>query len=356
MQRHNSPQRDIAIATFQTKHLTPEIQEWASRAEIAIPMSCSRQIYFGHAKDFEDFPGLTNPSITHHVGEQAYRYMISLTLGLQSKRHREDSIKGQVFQSWDDYQTDDEAKYKQMFRIMQDLKADTRFVGRVLSDYKYHRHEISARDLSGQQKGDTILIVGSQSRHGNMSPVTDGIARVCGNKRSNGVSEIIVTNPKRDVERAVYDELIKLKQRGILAADIKRANFSSFSQTIEHCDRVYIDMPMDSHPQADEHMILSWQTRIKTDNTLTHMRGKPQLQGGSTPLWEEAKLDSYIAPEDIRTDMAARAKHNVAVLEKAERAIDFCAATRIEGKSPSNASVRDHLLGLDEAVPALRIA
>lgn len=355
MQR-NIPQRDFAVATFQTKHLTPEIQAWASQAEIAIPMSCSRQIYFGHAKDFQNFPGHDNPIIDYREGEQAYGYMISLALGLQSKRQREDSIKGQVFDSWDLYKTDDEAKHKQLSRVMQDLKADTRFVGHVLADYKFHRYEIAARDLSGQQKGETILLVGSQSRHGNLSPITDGIARVCGNKRSNGVSEILVTNPNSEVRRAVYDELIDLKRRGILAADIKRVNFWDFCQTIEKCDRVYVDMPMGQNPQADEHMVLSWQTRIFEGNTLTHLRGNPLMQGSSSPLWQNANLQSYISPEDIRADMSGRAVHNIEVLGNAERAIEFCASLRNDGISPSNAKVRDYILEANAAVPALRVA
>ncbi len=358
------PLQQLAVVNFQTKHFNEDIRAWKESADIASAMSCSRQIWFGTKNDFADFPRLdqTRTGVTYYEGAEAYKFMVRLVLGVDSKNVSEDNIKGQVFGCWDQYQTTDITKKKLLDRIMQDIKADSRYVdGAVLSGFKHQRHEIAARDLSGQQKDDTILLVGTSNRHGKLSNFTDGIARVTGNKRGNAASEIIVTHPDSQIRYCVFSHLCDMKGRGLLKANISRVPFSDFCQAVEKSDRVYVDMPMGSNQQAEEHMVLAWQTRIYQGNTLTHLRGNPDNMGYSTSLWEQADLNSYTSPEMIRADMAARSVHNRKILEEADKTVAFCAQLRADGGCPSNSKVRDYVtrmrsVGNQEAMPILAAA
>lgn len=342
------PLQQLAVVNFRTQHLKADVRAWKESADVASAMSCARQVWFGTKDDFADFPrrDQSRTAVTYYEGAEAYKFMVQLVLGLDSKHVYENNVKGQVFSCWEQYQTSDAAKRKLLDRIMQDIKADSRHIdGAVLSGYKQHRHEISARDLSGQKKDDTILLVGANSGGGKLTNFTDGIARVTGNKRSNAAREIIVTHPDGTVRDSIYSQLRDMKIRGILQADISQVSFSDFSNTVEKSNRVYVDLPMGSDQEAEEHIVLSWQTRINQGNTLTYLRGNSNNMGFSTPLWEQAGLDSYISPEMIRADMSARNKHNRVVLQKADELIAFCTKLRVDGDSPSNAKVRDYLAG-----------
>jgi hypothetical protein len=333
--------KEFVVANFRTKFRTPELRAWKAGSTTATAESCNRQVWFGLQDDFANFPARDNPDIQYYEGPQAHAFMTRLYCGLESARVGEDSIKGQLCDGWERFPTDDPRKIKAMDKILQDIKADSRFVmGAVLKEFKPHRHEIAARDLSGQQKGDKALLIGSMNRAGKLSSFTDGLARVIGNKRPGRVSEIAVTHPDTKTLRIIYDELIELRNRGILAADIVRVPFRDIGKAIEKADRLYVDLPMGSDPAAEEDIVLHWLNRVYKGNTLTHVRGNPYDMGASTPLWAEANLDNYVSPEDVRADMADRAVHNKDVIQNARDAIDFCADLRMGGDTPSNAKVR----------------
>ncbi len=349
--RTHIPMHDLTIANFRTKFFSSAVSTWKETADVAVAMSCARQVWFGLKDKFTDFPGRENTrsGIDFYEGAPAYKYLLRLVMGLESKYVREDSIKGQVFNCWNTYETRDEDGKKKLEKIMQDIKADSRFINAaVLDGYKHYKHEISARDLSGQQKGERILIVGCESRHGKLSNFTDGIARVTGNGRNTRVSEIIITHPDRSTLDKLYDEMQGLKGAGILACDVTRVPFGKLCQGIEKAKHVYVDMPMGSNQEAEEFIQLAWQTRLRTDNNLVMLRGAPEEKGFSTPFWENAELDNYISPEMIRADMSARVEHNKCLLDMADKAIDFCVGMRSRGQNPSLSKVKNFLAEVSE--------
>lgn len=344
---------DFVVVNFNSKHLSPEVRAWKESAKAIAAESCSRQVWYGLKEDFVGFPDKERPGINFFEGKQAYDFMLRLYSGLESVRLLEDSIKGQICGSWESQRDLSPAKQKAIDTIMQHIKADHRFVNAaVLRNYQPYRHEISARDLSGQKKSDVALIVGSVNRHNHAGQFTDGIARVIGNKRPGRVSQIIVTHPDSRALNIIHDALSRLKTRGIVDCRIVRMPFEDLGKSMEVSDRVFVDLPMGSIPDAEEEIALHWMSRMRQDNILVHMRGNPQLQGGSTELWQQADLDNYIAPEDIRADMIARGRANKAVLQKAKEAIAYCAELRGEGKSPSNAKVKAYV----ESGPTVKAA
>jgi hypothetical protein len=340
-------ERELVVVNFRTKFFSDDIRRWKAGARIAIAESCNRQLWFGLQDDFAAFPGRERPDIDYHEGLDAYRFMLKVYCGLESDRIdriTDSSIKGQICAGWEEFVTDDARKKKAIDAIMTDIKADSRFVSAAaLDDYKPRRHEISARDLSGQKKSDRVLLIGHLNDGGKLSKFTDGIARVTGNKRAGRVREIVLTHPDAKTLSAMADQMMTLKNSGIIAADVSRVSFKDLSRAIESVDRTYVDIPMGSMPDAEETIVLTWQTRIYQDNTLTHLRGNPHEMGSSSPLWADAALDNYVSPELIRHDMAQRAIHNQSVLENANKAIEYCAELRMRGEQPSHAKVREHL-------------
>lgn len=345
---------ELAIANFRTILLTAaEMHDWMEASDVALIESCSRQALLGFKKDFSNFPLLGHPSNHFYQGPDAYKFLVRLACGLESARVNEDNIKGQLFDGWDAYTTDDTGKRKALDSIMQDVKADSRFVhGATLSKFQFYRHELSARDLSGQQKGDTILVVGSRNRHGELSGFTEGIVSVTGNKRGGRVSQILVTSPDTQDLSAIHDKLRAMQVKGILAADIARIPFSQFGQHIERADRVFVDVAMGSNPVAEEQIVLAWQGRVRQDNRMVMLRGNPMANNASTGLWANAALSSYVSPEDIQADMRARGASNNRVLEAAKNAVEYCVSLRAKGESPSSAKVRGFVGELGMSAPS----
>lgn len=345
---------ELAIANFRTTLLTSaDLRGWMEASDVALIESCSRQALLGFKKDFSAFPFLGHPSNHFYEGPDAYKFLVRLACGLESARINEDNIKGQLFDGWDAYTTADTAKRKALDSIMQDVKADSRFVhGATLSKFQFYRHELSARDLSGQQKGETILVVGSRNRHGELSGFTEGIISVTGNNRGGRVSEILVTSPNTQDLSVIHDKLRAMKVKGVLAADIVRIPFAQIGRHIERADRVFVDIAMGSSPVAEGEIISVWQGRVRQDNKMVMLRGNPMANNTSTGLWADVPLTSYISPEDIQADMRARGAANSKILEAAKDAVEYCVSLRERGESPSNAKVRNFVGDLGGPAPA----
>lgn len=336
---------ELVVANFRTKHLSPEILDWFNSNDIAIAESCSRQAYFGLKKDFESFPPLADSNaLKYFQGASAYRFLLRLACGLESARQAEDNIKGQLFEGWSKFEASNPETYKTLDTIMQQIKADSRYVSAAgLAHYKVYTHETVARDISGQEKGETMLLVASRGRHGGISSFSEKLMRVCGNNRNGRVDEIIVTSPETADLSYIFDEMLSLKRRGILAVDIKRASFPNFTRYVEQADHVYVDIAMGTHPDVEMQIISAWQNRVSKSNNLTLLRGDPTNNGASSGLWRDAGLDSYISPEDIRAAMTERMHTNIKAVADSECALEYCITLREKGESPSHAKVRDHL-------------
>jgi hypothetical protein len=184
-----------------------------------------------------------------------------------------------------------------------------------------------ARDLSGQQKNDTILIIGHVNQRGEIHGLTEGIARVCANKKPR---EILVTHPDPVSSQAIVSHYQRLQKTDEVVSKASPVSFSELPDMAELCQRIFVTLPMGEIAEADEKIIQAWNSRRNRFGTLTHLKGSLQSMGMSTDMWRDANLADYIPPEDIRSEMVRRDHNNQKVIERAVESCSFYAALRHE--------------------------
>jgi hypothetical protein len=232
--------------------------------------------------------------------------------------------------------------------VIQDLRTDARYVSNiVLSQHKVRRHEIVARDLSGQSKGETALIIASEGRYGGASIFSKGIAQVIGNNRKGRVRDIVITHPDNGTLETLYREFKSMAFEKKISAGLGQVRFEDLSPAFEICDRVYSDLCMGTDEDHHKYIIETWRQRERKDNTITTLRGDSLKQGASSDLWVSAGLDYWISVENIRESMTARGLYNRQLEQKAEEVFAFCAQTRASGKAVSERMVKEFLQTLD---------
>lgn len=338
---------DLMVIDFNSKHLTPEIQAWKEQAAVPFAASCARQIWYGTEEDFADFPYPENREAIRTLrGAEGYSALLRVQSGFESSRLGETHVKSQFDEGWRCFNDEYPDKAEGYQRLIGMMREDVNFVRNDIAEaFKQQRHETSARDLSGQKRGDQLLVIGSTSKAG-VSVFTEGIIRVSENRQKNNDYFLRVTHPDLEVFRDMRNALLEMKQNKKLRTNIEFVEFDMIGKLMEVSDRVYVDIPMGSNPEGEAQIIAAWRDRTRRDNTLTHMRGDPHKRALSTPLWAEAGLDNYISPEDIRHDMAERATTNRKVLENADVAFDMCGQLRLAGRKPMNCIVQSEDLTL----------
>lgn len=340
---------DLVLVDFHSKHLTPEIQEWKQKASVPFAESCARQIWYGRKEDFQDFPYPENPGgkIKTLHGAQAYSALLRLISGFESNRVGETHVKSQFFEGWRCFNDEFPEVAEGYQRLIGYLNEDVNFIRNdIAGGFKYQRHELSARDISEQKRGDQLLVIGSLGKGGNLSMFTEGIIRVSENRQKNKDNFMTVTHPDPEVLKVLASRLEAMSNDGILRSEIAVRPFEEIGRLLETTDRVYVDIPMGSDQQNEAMIIQAWQDRVRRDNTMTHLRGDPLNRALSSPQWAEAGLDNYFGPEEIRADMAERGRTNRRILENVEAAADLCGNLRNEGQKPKNRIVQSSDLTL----------
>lgn len=339
---------DLMVIDFHSKHLTPEIQAWKEQAAVPFAASCARQIWYGTEDDFRDFPYPENRDAVKTLkGAEGYSALLRVLSGFESNRLGETHVKSQFDEGWRCFNDEHPDKAEGYQRLIGMLREDVNFIRNdIASAFKYQRHEMSARDLSGQKKGEELLVIGSVSKAGIVSAFTEGIIRVSENRQKNNDHFLRVTHPDPDTLQTMRNALLQMKQDKKLRTNIEFVDFDLIGKLMDLSDRVYVDLPMGSDPEGEAQIIAAWRDRTRNDNTLTHLRGDPHNRALSTSLWAEADLDNYFSPEDIRHDMAERGRNNRKVLENADAAFDMCGQLRLEGRKPKNCIVQSDDLTL----------
>ena len=334
---------ELVVIDFHTTDLTPEIQDWKEKAAVPFAASCARQIWYGTQDDFEDFPFPEDyEKVDFLQGPDAYADLLRVVSGFESKRVGETHIRSQFYDGWRCFNEE----YPEIARDYQTMigmiKQDVNFIrNHITSNFKQQRHEHAARDLSGQEKGDSILVIPTMGRGTNIGTFTEGIIRLSENKQKHRDNFLSITHPEPEMLERLSEEVKKMRAGGQFRSNIEVLPFEDIAQHFEQFDRVYVDMPMDSNPEAEAEIIGAWKNRVRTDNTMTHMRGDPKNRALSSAQWSEAGLDSFVSPEDIRHDMADRGRNNKQVLLNAESAFSMCAELRWSGLKPENNIVLD---------------
>lgn len=335
---------DLCAVDFRSKLLTPEIKNWCEQTGIPYAESCARQVWWGSKTDFDNMPDSGTFSIPRMEGVEAYSFLVKLVLGLDSKIVGETVIKGQFRQGFEKFSEDWPDKAKIYDSIAQAIQADSRLVkGLALDCMTTTRKEIVARDLSGFQVGEEVLLISSLNKQGNLSDITDRLARILGSrdKRKNSrCPKILVLSPDSETTHKIEQGLIQLKKDHRQFAIPEIGDIADVPEFIEKFPRTFIDLPMGEYPEIDEYIIAAWTGRVHENHQMVHVRGCPQNRGMSDNIWENAGLENYHSPEAIRDEAQRRVGVNNDLRNKAIELITHCSDLRVNGIQPSKKQLR----------------
>ncbi len=340
---------DLVVIDFKSSVITPEIKAWMETAPVPFAESCSRQVWYGDESSFADFPCKDQQKVSVLTGAQAYASLLKVMSGLASARVGETHVRGQFADGWRTLVSNHPEESQRFQKIYGKLRNDVTFCkdhifSRIQKIEPWH----VARSLSGQKKGDSILILGSLSSMGNLTENVEKLIRVSENLQKKRDGFITITHPDPQVLKKLETEYKCLTGLKRIKTNITFAPFENIQELIDVSDRVYVDMPMGAYPSAEGALVESWRARRNCGSTLTHMKGSPSNRGLSVEPWLGSGLDNYIAPENIREEKIRLDRQNKALIRQSDQIFAMCANARLEDKTPSKELRRNcpDLLGI----------
>lgn len=334
---------DLVLVDFRTKNLTPEIQAWKDATPVPYAESCSRQIWYGTREDFANFP--FTPEVNRLESAEAYNLLLRIASGYESKRICETHVRHQLYDGFRVFEDNHPERSRDFKSLIKMLKTDLAlFDDRIMCDYRTRREEHSVLDLAGQKKGDQVLVIAGETRHGGVNKLTTELAKVCESRQRNYRDFFTYTHPDPKILVEAEKEIRQMQDEGIIRMNIKFIPFDQLPQAIEVNDRIYNAMSMGANPEADAEIIAVWQGRKRDDNTLACLRGNPRLRGNSNPEWNEAGLQNYTSPEDVRSEMLKRHEKNKQVLTRGSLAFQMFSIARENGESPRHSLSDDKMV------------
>lgn len=334
---------DLAVVHFRTlSTMSDAIRQWKRDKPVMVAESCARQVWMGAREDFADFPYQAHNKNAVHliIGKDAYSFILNLITGNDSEKSGESNITGQFFDGWDAYAQSHANYAKRFTTLIQHIRADSAMIrSNVTSQIKHPRHELMARNLSGQKKGECALVIGHVREGDEVTPsvLITALFKVLGNNRKGRVNQITVAHPTLRGVVALEENLKDLKAKKFIQEDviIQRIPFEALAKEIEKHQRVYTDLPMGVFPQVDEILINTWINRADHSNSFTHLRGDPTNVGNMNAMWKNAELDSFVSPEAIRIEMTRVGQENNRLKALTVAVVNYCATMRERRDTPN---------------------
>tara|TARA_B100001989_G_C24518141_1_gene454331 strand:- start:221 stop:1327 length:1107 start_codon:yes stop_codon:yes gene_type:complete len=345
--------RNLQLIRFSQGLVTPEIKQWRDEGHCSFIAPCCDQVYYGRPEDLETFPANLNGDNRFKLEEGigAYKFLLESVSGFLSEDVGETHSRRQFIDGWRRFSANNPNVSKLYQKLVSDIKKDGLYLQEeVLGEHKNTKRVSVARDLSGQKKGDDVLIVGEvkDGKKGlKIAQYTRDIIKLSENcqdpsgKMQGRDNFIKVTHPDSDVLDVLRRDIQDLKENGQVRSEVDFADFSEIGKYFEQCDRVYVDLAMGKDMEADHIMMAAWGSRNRQDNTMTHIRGNPNTRQESTGLWIDF-CDAYgfIPPEGITDEIGVRSQRNREVIAefglKAQRIVEL----RFEGERNPLAIIR----------------
>lgn len=177
--------QNLAVVDVKSNHLTPEMQSWRDGKSVLCAESCARQVFYGFEEDMEGFPDPTQRVARRKFGAEAYSFLLELSCGFKSQRFGETHIRRQVFDRWKKLSQGASVSWKKQYEsFVGGLRKDAAWIGNnIMSGFQRADAELVARDVSGQQRGDSVTIVADWNRWGALTGSTVKMARVSENRQ-----------------------------------------------------------------------------------------------------------------------------------------------------------------------------
>jgi hypothetical protein len=359
------PWQDLTVLKFIAgkESISSTVRSWQQNRIFAPMETCTRQIWAGVAGTFQDFPERDNKRDFHFVfGQKAYAYLLEVFTGLHSPRVGEDHITHQYREKWERFRTIAPTFEAFMRPLKIALDEDNAVVRRDIIDHLIPPEDVhAARILSGQQKGDRILIIGHIGKDGLPYKDTQKFIKFFANNRNGRplADEIELMGSTEDESRKMLDWVLGLKKnppsdragrkKKLIHDKIVWGTIpqGSLDQAVQTYDRVYMTSPMNRVPQMDHALITAWQQRERRDNCLVCVRGASVPEGRSPEYWVNAGLDHFVRPEDLRKTSENVGAYNRQVVDVAEFTIEECAIARVQNtrlRTSSYTELIDHNL------------
>ena len=148
----------LVLVAFRSRHLTPEVGTWKEQSAVPSAESCSRQVWYGTEKDFTDFP--TTPNVTFLRGAEAYKLLLSLISGFESKKTAETHIRHQFFKNWRTFEKNHNEIADNYRSLIKQLRADTNYIqDYIANDWKVQREEHASTSSISFSTSSPIAIV-----------------------------------------------------------------------------------------------------------------------------------------------------------------------------------------------------
>ncbi|MFA7277141.1 MAG: hypothetical protein WC043_10115 [Pseudobdellovibrionaceae bacterium] len=337
---------EFALVHFKSKHLSDEVKAWAQQTPFAALESCARQVWAGAVQTFEQFPFKTaQQEMTLLHGQDAYRYALELLVGLKSERIGENHVVCQFREKWDQFAREHPDLEQKLKPVQTALEKDNALVRSAIIDHMVPcRYAKAVQIVSGQTKGEHILVAGHMTKTGAPSDDTKETILFLGNNRNGRplVDEIAVIAPSREMSHDLAKWVEEQKDQKRLHPQIVVNTVAEqvLNIAVEVYDRIYYTSTMGKFPELEDSLRTTWANRFSKEHTLTLLRGDPAQQGSSNAQWAQMEDDQLSLPEDIWNMLQKIRGHNDHLAQKAQEMINYCAQSRTDGITPNGASFK----------------
>jgi glutamyl-tRNA reductase len=319
---------------------------WQGKEEFFTPESCARQLLVGTEEDLHSIPDnikrkasksenvhlRKNSNTTRtfiRIADEAYKYLLKVSCGLDSQKKGEPHILGQVKKKWQAFEQAYQSRAKKISTIMQAIFNDANKIRtHILNRLKPIDINVAAKDLAGIKGGEKVLVIAE--KYG----ITQNIARALGKECATTVGELVITHPNQQELTDRYQELqIESRDRRIIAP-VSSVNFQDLLQRgLEEYDYVFVCQPM-NNSELDQQLIAKWKQRSRKDGKLVHLKGNPNFGNATTFPWNNAGLKNFVTPEQIKQFHRECMEEDKRTINHAERACDYCSEQRAKNSKP----------------------
>jgi hypothetical protein len=144
----------------------------------------------------------------YHVefGEEAYKLLLTIAVGLKSKHKLEDQVHGQIGTQWRDYSTRQFAKSRELEKYMGMLIHDSRTIhSAIIKAHTMPEPYSVAKQLAHAGKNDAVVIFAADK----LEEITD-MSHVLGKQSNNSVDEVFIIHPDEAKIKRIQENLDKM--------------------------------------------------------------------------------------------------------------------------------------------------
>lgn len=340
--------RDLFLVDFycETTGVPQDLRRWTNSklgSYVFNAENCARHIWFGEKEDFQDCPDLTGyDRYRLRTGGEAYAFLLKFMLGLVNPDGLDAPAGQRFFIAWSKISGRNPQQARRMSDLILKLTEDYGFIKsnvypHILSD----RPWMVARDLSGQKKDDSLLIVGDCKGNGELTDATCRLLTTSNGATGKLAKVIRICVPPLMDQSKIEESILHLIGEGKLRVSVEVVPMEDFSKEIECADVVYSGLPTGKYPDLDIVIAEAWQGRIRQDNIL--VQSYPAGNRVSSDAGPYAALTGFVSNETICAEAKRRSAEYIRWQEIACRMADVCAQARSENKNMPHVGLRQIL-------------